>query len=71
MSIKLEKILVAKDLSKESSHVVRYALELAGHCDSRRWIAGTEHRPAQQQQHSERRDIGRADRRGIKLRRCF
>ncbi len=29
MSIKLEKILVAKDLSKESSHVVRYALELA------------------------------------------
>ncbi len=29
MSIKLEKILVAKDLSKASSHVVRYALELA------------------------------------------
>ena len=29
MSIKLKKILVAKDLSKESSHVVRYALELA------------------------------------------
>ena len=29
MSIKLEKILVAKDLSKESSNVVRYALELA------------------------------------------
>ena len=29
MSIKLEKILVAKDLSKESSHVVRYALEVA------------------------------------------
>ena len=29
MSIKLDKILVAKDLSKESSHVVRYALELA------------------------------------------
>ena len=28
MSIKLEKILVAKDLSKESSNVVRYALEL-------------------------------------------
>ena len=28
MSIKIDKILVAKDLSKESSHVVRYALEL-------------------------------------------
>jgi len=28
MSIKLKKILVSKDLSKESSHVVRYALEL-------------------------------------------
>ena len=28
MGIKLKKILVAKDLSKESSHVVRYALEL-------------------------------------------
>ncbi|MCK4621811.1 MAG: universal stress protein [Desulfuromonadales bacterium] len=29
MSIKIEKILVAKDLSKESSNVIRYALELA------------------------------------------
>jgi nucleotide-binding universal stress UspA family protein len=29
MGIKLKKILVAKDLSKESAHVVRYALELA------------------------------------------
>jgi nucleotide-binding universal stress UspA family protein len=28
LSIKLKKILVAKDLSKESSNVVRYALEL-------------------------------------------
>jgi nucleotide-binding universal stress UspA family protein len=28
LSIKLEKILVAKDLSKDSSNVVRYALEL-------------------------------------------
>ena len=28
MGIKLKKILVSKDLSKESSHVVRYALEL-------------------------------------------
>ena len=28
MSIKLEKVLVATDLSKESSNVVRYALEL-------------------------------------------
>ena len=28
MSIKLKKILVSKDLSKESSHMVRYALEL-------------------------------------------
>ena len=29
MSVKIEKILVAKDLSKESSNVIRYALELA------------------------------------------
>lgn len=29
MSIKIEKILVAKDLSKESSKVIRYALELS------------------------------------------
>lgn len=29
MNIKVKKILVAKDLSDESSHVVRYALELA------------------------------------------
>lgn len=28
MSIKIKNILVAKDLSKESSHVIRYALEL-------------------------------------------
>ena len=28
MSIEIKKILVAKDLSKESSHVIRYALEL-------------------------------------------
>jgi len=29
MSVQIKKILVAKDLTKESSHVIRYALELA------------------------------------------
>jgi nucleotide-binding universal stress UspA family protein len=34
MGIKLDRILVAKDLSRESSHVVRYALELASKFDA-------------------------------------
>lgn len=34
MSVKIDRILVAKDLSKESAHVVRYALELASKFDA-------------------------------------
>lgn len=34
MGIKLDRILVAKDLSKESSHVMRYSLELASKFDA-------------------------------------
>ena len=34
MSIQIKKILVAKDLSKESSNVIRYALELGGKFDA-------------------------------------
>ena len=34
MSIQVKRILVAKDLSKESSNVIRYALELGGKFDA-------------------------------------
>ena len=34
MSIKIKRILVAKDLSKESSNVIRYALELGSKFDA-------------------------------------
>jgi nucleotide-binding universal stress UspA family protein len=34
MGVKIDRILVAKDLSNESSHVVRYALELASKFDA-------------------------------------
>jgi nucleotide-binding universal stress UspA family protein len=34
MSIEVKRILVAKDLSKESSNVIRYALELGGKFDA-------------------------------------
>ena len=35
MSISIKNILVAKDLSKESSNVIRYALELGAKFDAR------------------------------------
>jgi nucleotide-binding universal stress UspA family protein len=35
MSVEIKRILVAKDLSKESSHVIRYALELGSRFHAR------------------------------------
>lgn len=38
MSIEVKKILVAKDLSKESSNVIRYALELSAKFDAELYV---------------------------------
>ena len=40
MGVKLDRILVAKDLSKESAHVVRYALELGSKFDAEVHVIG-------------------------------